>query len=48
MTKGSYKKKLIFSGPATKRRGVGIKAGPLRKITFFEAKKKKSDIKCGH
>ena len=30
---------VFFRGPATKR-GGGLKAGPLRKITFFEARKK--------
>ena len=34
------KKFFIFSGPATKRRGGGVKAGPLRKGTFFWSSKK--------
>ena len=33
-------KKFFFSGPATKK-GGGLRAWPLRKITFFEAGEEK-------
>ena len=39
MSKGCREKKIHFSGPATKR-GGGVKAGPLRKRTFFYDKER--------
>ena len=36
------------TGPNNKRGGGGVKAGPLKKKTFFEALKKNSDKKVNN
>ena len=48
-TLGSRTKSSYFRGPATKKKGGGIIAWPLRKITFLESREKNiSPKKCGH